>query len=68
MDKHIHIRKVSGNAGRCLCGDEICLAVFPKKGHKCTLTKGHQGFHINEWIPEEGSWKSAPKEPEVIGH
>lgn len=51
-DEHAHVsRVVSGEAtGICaLCGQEICSFQSPISHKGCTLTKGHEGPHKNEF-------------------
>ena len=58
MEEHRHaLKSLSVNETRCSCGAELCPKFHPREGTSCTLEKGHEGPHYNQWKPELGTWE-----------
>jgi len=56
---HIHIGQEDPFEDTCReCGAHICTDHHPGKTVCCTLTRGHDGPHTNEWYPENGTWEN----------
>ena len=54
-ETHFHNR-VTFDSNVCSCGAKLCLALHLTKEFRCMLTKGHDGPHMNQCAPNEGTW------------